>query len=554
MRRPGRAVLLLAAGATAALVIGALAVLRPIPTTSEVVALDAPRFVDEATGAGIVHAYAGDFTFFVGGGVAAFDCNDDGHQDLFFAGGADSAALYRNDSPVGGALRFTRLSDPVTDLPAVTGAYPLDIDGDGETDLAVLRLGENVLLRGRGGCRFERANERWGFDGGDSWSAAFSATWEDGAALPTLAVGNYLKLNPDGSSTFDCQDGELFRPLADGGSYGAPIPLSPGYCPLSMLFSDWSRSGQRDLRVSNDRHYYGEIGGGQEQLWRVAPGDAPSLYTQDQGWQPVKIWGMGIASFDLTGDGYPELYLTSQADNKLQTLADGPAAPDYTDIALRRGVTAHRPYEGDTSLASTAWHPEFADLNNDGLVDLLVTKGNVDAQEGFALRDPNDLFIGQLDGTFSEEAEQAGIMNFSKARGAAIVDLNLDGLLDMVIVNRVENVELWRNVGAGTAATPEPMGNWIALRLEDPGANRDAIGSWLEVSAGGRESSRELTVGGGHVSGELGWVHFGIGSADEATVNVTWPDGQVSEPITVRANGFALIRRGATAAVPWTPQ
>ena len=49
----------------------------------------------------------------------------------------------------------------------------------------------------------------------------------------------------------------------------------------------------------------------------------------------MQIWGMGIASQDLTGDGLPEVYLTSQGDNKLQTLAVGPAQPAYRDIALR---------------------------------------------------------------------------------------------------------------------------------------------------------------------------------------------------------------------------
>ena len=60
----------------------------------------------------------------------------------------------------------------------------------------VLRNGENVALRGLGDCRFERANERWGFDGGDRITTAFSATWEGAATLPTLAFGNYLA-DPD---------------------------------------------------------------------------------------------------------------------------------------------------------------------------------------------------------------------------------------------------------------------------------------------------------------------------------------------------------------------
>ena len=93
---------------------------------------------------------------------------------------------------------------------------------------------------------------------------------------------------------------------------------------------------------------------------------------------------MGIASQDLTGDGHPEVFLTSQGDNKLQTLENGPAQPTYKDMALKAGVTAQRPYTGGDVLPSTAWHPEFEDVNNDGLVDLFVSKGNVEAQPDYA--------------------------------------------------------------------------------------------------------------------------------------------------------------------------
>ena len=153
----------------------------------------APHFIDETSVAGIDHRYDGDFEFFVGGGVAAFDCDDDGLPDLYFAGGSQNAALYRNDSQPGGALHFAREPDAATDLAAVTGAYPLDVDSDGRTDLAVLRRGEDVILRGRGDCEFERANEPLGIDGGTSWTVAFSAMWEGSNELPTMAFGDYLE-------------------------------------------------------------------------------------------------------------------------------------------------------------------------------------------------------------------------------------------------------------------------------------------------------------------------------------------------------------------------
>ena len=166
-------------------------------------------------------------------------------------------------------------------------------------------------------------------------------------------------------------------------------------------------------------------------------------------------------------------------------------------------------------------------MNNDGVVDLFVSKGNVEAQPDFASKDPSNLLLGQADGTFVEEGLAAGIASFVKGRGAAVVDLNLDGMLDLVQVNRRVNVSLLRNVGSGTAAEPQPMGNWVAVRPEQPGPNRDAIGSWIQVRFGDHTVERELTIGGGHASGELGWVHVGLGDADSAEVRVRWPDGEV---------------------------
>ena len=548
-RGPATALWLVLGGIGGALV--ALAVVLAVGlalTSARATAAEAPRFVEESTAAGIDHVYDGEFPYFVGGGVATFDCDDDRRPDLYLAGGADPAALYHNESPFGGALRFAKVSNPATDLTSVTGAYPIDVDGDALTDLAVLRNGGNVLLRGLGDCRFERANDRWGYNGGDAWTAAFSATWEGSAALPTLAFGNYLDL-AKAEDRSACADSELVRPLPGGDTYAAPIPLAPGYCTLSVLFSDWERSGHTDLRMANDRHYYLD---GEEQLWRIEPGEPPRLYTRAEGWRRLVIWGMGIASYDVTGDGLPEVYLTSQGDNKLQTLASATGRPSYRDIAIDRGVTATRPYTGGDPLPSTAWHPEFQDVNNDGVVDLFVSKGNVEAQPDFASKDPSNLLIGQADGTFVEEGLAAGIASFVRGRGAAVVDLNLDGMLDIVQVNRRVNVSLFRNVGSGTADEPRPMGNWIAVRPEQTGPNRDAIGSWIQVRFGDRTVERELTIGGGHASGELGWVHVGLGDADSAEVRIRWPDGEVGPWQEVAANRFVTIPRGGKPTT-WTP-
>ncbi|MEZ5885826.1 MAG: CRTAC1 family protein [Paracoccaceae bacterium] len=491
-----------------------------------------PAFAEETATAGIEHSYAGEWQYMVGGGVAAFDCDGDGRQDLFLAGGESPARLYHNDSTPGGTLAFSERPSGL-ELDAVTGAYPLDVDSDGTMDLVLLRVGANSVMRGLGDCRFRASNEEWHFDGGDGWSTALAATWEKGASWPTIAIGNYIDRREEFSPWGSCTDNWLHRP-AEGGGFAAPLPLTPSYCPLSMLFTDWNRSGTPSLRVSNDREYYE---GGQEQLWHIEPGQPPRLYSAAEGWKALKIWGMGIASYDLKGDGTPDYFLTSMADSKLQELAPGAdGAPNYRDLALAAGVTAQRPFTGGDVRPSTGWHAEFEDVNNDGYADLFVAKGNVSEMPDFAIEDPNNLLLQRPDGTFMEAADKAGVASLLTSRGAALADLNLDGLPDLVVVNRNGPAQIWRNLGPG--------GHWLGLRPHQDGADPDAVGGWIEVRTGDRIQRRELTVGGGHASGEAGWWHFGLGSAAAADVRVLWPDGTAGDWQAVPADGFYRLNEG----------
>jgi len=147
----------------------------------------------------------------------------------------------------------------------------------------------------------------------------------------------------------------------------------------------------------------------------------------------------------------------------------------------------------------------------------------------------------------------AGIVGYARGRGAALVDFNLDGLLDLVEVDYGTPSKVWRNLGAGGGGGPAPMGHWLALSVGQPGPNRDAIGSWVDIRVGDLTTTQELTVGGGHVSGEVGWIHIGLGPADGADVRVHWPDGEAGPWLHVAANEFAVIERGAAAARTWLP-
>lgn len=468
--------------------------------------------------------YSGGWEHYVGGGLAAFDCNGDGLPELFAAGGSAPATLLVNRSEPGGTIRFQAATPPSLRLNSVTGAYPLDIDSDGMLDLAILRTGENLLMQGGPGCTFSPF-QSLGFVSADRWTTAFSATWEAGQPLPTLAFGNYVdRFDPDGPFRA-CDDTMLYRP--EGSTYAAPLALTPGHCPLSMLFSDWGRKGRADLRISNDRHYY--VDDGQEQLWAME--NTPRLYGAADGWKVHKLWGMGIASRDLTGDGLPEVFLTSMGDQRLQ-LPAGDGRPDYADAPYALGTAAQRPYLGDDGRPSTGWHVAFGDVQNDGRDDIFISKGNVEQMPDSAMEDPNNLLVQRIDGTFAELGAEAGLASLHRGRGAALVDLNHDGLLDIAVVNRRAPLEVWRNI------TADP-GNAISVSLRQPAPNVNAVGAWIEVNTNGVTQTREITVGGGHAGGSAVAEHFGVGTASAFTLRITWPDGTVSPWTERQVDGYA---------------
>ncbi|MBK6616075.1 CRTAC1 family protein [Ottowia sp.] len=495
-----------------------------------------PKFVEESAAAGLEIRYEDDGEFMVGGGLASFDCDRDGLPELVMAGGVNTSKFFKNTGVRGGPLRFVETRSGL-EMAGVSGAYPLDIDGDGLVDLVLLRVGAIEVFRGQAGCKFERVTDAWNLHSGNAWHTSFSATWEKGQSWPTLAVGTYIDRDRRTFPWGHCTPGLLFRPNPQGSGYLAPIELKPGHCALSMLFYDWSGKGTTALRVSNDRDYFK---GGKEQLWQLTPGAPPRGLDEADGWKSLQLWGMGIAVRDLDGDGAPEVFLTSMADNKLQTLDSGTSRPSFKDIAFAAGVSAHRPYVGGDVRPSTAWHAQFEDFNNDGSVDLFIAKGNVEGKH-FAMLDPNNLLLQVRPMHFAEFGDKAGIGSVKEGRGAIVADLNMDGLLDIVVVNRNERAEMWRQLPFD--APSKRLTNWVQLRLQQAGGNVWGVGSMLEFESGGVLQRREVTVGGGHASGAMGWTHFGMGKATAGRVRVRWPDGDTGSWMPVKSGEFLVVDR-----------
>jgi hypothetical protein len=175
-------------------------------------------------------------------------------------------------------------------------------------------------------------------------------------------------------------------------------------------------------------------------------------------------------------------------------------------------------------------------VDNDGWDDLFVAKGNVEQMPGSAMDDPNNLLMGGSDGRFYEAGLEAGVASLHRARGAALVDMNADGLLDLAVLNRRAPLELYQNVTEGS-------GNWLSVSLLQDGVNPDAVGAFVELRAGDRVWTQEITVGGGHAGGSTGPLHFGLGAMEQAELRVIWPDGAAGDWQPVEVNQALTVTR-----------
>lgn len=457
------------------------------------------------------HSYSGEWNHFVGGGVAVMDCNNDALPDIFAAGGTSPSKLFVNEAN----FKFSQKHIP--EITGSTGAYPIDINADGYMDLFVLQLGPNILLKGGPDCSFSDATEEFNIPDTSQWSTAFTAWWQNDG-LPFMAVGNYVDLNDPKGPFFACDTHQILEPK---GNIYKSNKLEPGFCSLSMLTAK-DASGEMRLRISNDRQYY--VRNGYEQMWDLSD---QRFLTEADGWDKFSIWGMGIASRDITGDGRDEVVLTSMGDQLLRLAnSDG----TYKNAPFEIGTYAHKPYFGDDGRPSTGWHAQFSDINNDGLADLFIAKGNVDQMPSNAIKDPNNLLIQQTNGLFQEVGLEAGIASLERGRGAALADFDLDGRIDILVMNRRAPMEIYRNVTKNT-------GNWLAIQLVQKGGNINAIGSRITIG----KDSQQVTIGGGHAGGQALPIHFGLGDAKTAIINIEWPDGSLTEHRT-NTNQILKIR------------
>ena len=477
-------------------------VLRPVTSCR------AEPFDDVAAALGVdfVHHPRTDYcevTDVVGPGACMIDYDRDGDEDLYFVDRAPHPnRLYRNDG-----ARFTDVTDAtgVGDRGDGIGCLAFDHDRDGDEDLYLTNLdGDRLYRNDRGrftdvtaaaGIRTEgfTTSSAAGDIDGDGDVDLFVGRFLEPATLPRMCSQMIEVATPHTSLLFVNEGGRFTEQAAARG-------ITEREPTLAARFYDLDLDGDLDLYVGNDLgmfhpdRFYINDGSGHF----VDRARAMGLATAANG-DSGQTMGVDIA--DVDGDGSPEL-VSSNSSGYPELL--------YTcDRALRcREVS--REWGLEPSVQSFSWAVGLEDFDLDGDVDLFVANGSIYRPAA----QPAQLYWN-VDGRFREYEPRAGeaLDAALSSRSAVFGDLDGDGALDAVVTVIGGRPRVLRN-RAG-------CGHWLSVRVTPRVA-----GTRVRVTAGGRTRERQVIFGGSYLGSGTASLHYGLGAATTATVEVRWPDGR----------------------------
>lgn len=488
------------------------------------------------------------------GGAALVDLDGDQQLDAYLVQAEGANRLFQNLGD--GTFADRSEGSGAEDSGYGMGVAAGDVDNDGDLDLYLTNLGSNTLLRNDGDFRFTDITSSAGVgDPGWGASAAFFDADRDGDQ--DLMVVNYLRWSAEGE--IECFNDVGDRDYCSPQAYDSPVPdvfyrnlgngsfrdesLASGIgtlpgTGLGIVVADFDGDRWPDIFVAND--------GMPDRLWvRGADG----IYTDqallagcavDLDGKPKA--GMGVTVGDIDDDGDPDL-LVCNLDQESDSLFRNQNG-FFTDATVQTGLSAiSRPF--------TRFGMAWKDLDNDGRLDLFQANGRV-AQEAPAIEpdpfaEPNLLFRGTPEGTFTEVEPRGGTADLllATSRAAALGDLDLDGGIDILVVNRDGPAHLLHNIVPG-------RGHWILFDVREHDGSV-ALGARLTLTAGDRTVVREPRSAFSYQAANDPRIHVGLGKVAEVSgVLVEWVDGEISEFGNLSADGLYILRRGE-AARRWNP-
>ena len=523
------------------------------------------QFTNIASAAGLdfthVNGASGDrhlYEIMSGGGVF-FDYNGDGWQDIFLVDGGsltDPAInmrarhrLFRNRG--NGSFEDVTASSGIVHREYGMGACAADYDNDGWTDLYITAVGPNALYHNNAGNGFTDVTRTTGVDGGDIFSASCAFIDFDRDGDVDLFVVNYVDARV-GNNIFCGDTSRKFR------IYCHPLTFTPRHNVLyrnngNGTFTDISKeAGVLDHRGNGLGVVAGDY---DDDGWPdvfVANDSTPNFLfhnEQGRGFKEVALVagvsvasdgnpraGMGTDFADYDNDGHLDLLVTNH-ELEAHSLFRNLGKALFEDATFPSGV-------GSATLPYVGFGAVFFDEDNDADLDLAIVNGHVMNSPSHvrpgATEAQRKLLLRNTGGRLTEVGKQSGA-GFSVdkvGRALAAADIDNDGDLDLLVVNNGGASELLRNEGGSG-------NNAIVIRLVGTTSNRDAISARVKVTTGGIAQMREVKAGSSYLAQNDLRVHVGLGKATRIDrIDVRWPNGQSEAVNGATVNEIVTVTEG----------
>ena len=507
----------------------------------------------------------------MGAGVAVFDCDGDGHLDIFFVNGAriddpmpKGALPVKDDPKYWNRLYHQNPDGSFEDVTAKSGlsgdGYGMgvavgDYDNDGQEDLYVTAFPRNHLYHNKGNCTFEDVTES-ARAAGSGWSASAAFVDLDNDGLLDLVVTRYLvwsfENNPYCGEHVEGHRGycspDIFSGISpivlhnDGGGHFSDVSEKSGVAKLEgkglgIAIGDTDHDGLMDIVIANDavrEFLLHNQGGG---VLKDVAVDSGTAVNEDG-----RVYsGMGVDFADYDNDGNPDIVITNLSDQKYALYHNsGNGSFSYETGPSGLGM-ATRPYAG--------WGVKFFDYDNDGWKDIFVSQGHV--MDTIQLTFPHLRYLqpplllhNESGKKFIDVSSQSGAVFRQRwaARGLAVGDLSNRGVLDLVVSTNNGPAYVLRNRGT-------TRNHWLTLQLEGRKSNRDGIGAEVKiVSATIGAQYATVSTTGSYLSASDRRLHFGLGADTSVkSIEIRWPSGILQHVENIAANQILTIIEPTTS-------
>jgi enediyne biosynthesis protein E4 len=488
------------------------------------------------------------------GGVALLDYNNDGLLDIFVVNGGRVSSpmpvpegFNRRDPRYWNRLyrqnrdgSFTDVTEQAGLANAGDGNYGMgvavgDYDNDGYADLYVTSYGKNILYHNNGDGTFTDVTAKAGVAGG-GWSVSAGFFDYDNDGKLDLFVTRYMEWDTQHSKDCGgnfhtyCPPGEfprttniLYHNRGDGAfedvSQRSGIAAKKGHG-LGVAFADYDGDGFADIYVANDgmqQYLFHNNGNG---TFTEVGMESGAALNADGG----PLSGMGIVFQDYDNDGLPDVIVTT-LPRQTYAVFHNDGHGSFSDRGLQTGITM-------LSGVTAGWGVGLEDFDNDGQKDLFVAQGHVldnveKIDPSLHYLEPTLLALNRR-GRF--EPADPGTPALLAARGTAFGDLNNDGSIDVVTTVLGAPLRVFMNRGGSN--------HWLTITLRGTRSNRDGLGARVQVDG----QTRFATTAGSYESASDKRLHFGLGPAKSAKVEVLWPSGTHQVLNDVPADQFLEIR------------